>query len=186
MYSRLYNVLNTHHSVDFCASFLHSYADSALFGIAAACEPGFNPFIGNIIAQQLEQCTGKLNAMAGGSRGINQTELSRARNQLKSSLMMALESRLVEVEDLGRQVQVHGKKVSVEEMCEKIDAVDVATLQRVANRVLRPQRSGSPMNHGLGSGQATVVAQGNLEGLGDIRDLLHRRGLGAKPTSDVA
>lgn len=32
-------------------------------------------------------------------------ELSKAKNQLKSSLMMALESRAVEVEDLGRQVR---------------------------------------------------------------------------------
>ncbi|CAO1616309.1 unnamed protein product [Parajaminaea phylloscopi] len=177
MYSRLYNVLNTQHAVDFCASFLHSYADSALFGIAAACEPHFTPFIGNVIAQQLEQCTGM------GARKISQSELARARNQLKSSLMMALESRLVEVEDLGRQVQVHGKKVSVEEMCEKIDAVDVATLHRVARRVLRPQDEQRPLNHGLGNGQATVVAQGNLDGLGDIRQLLYQRGIGAKPTT---
>ena len=33
-------------------------------------------------------------------------ELQRAKNQLKSSLMMALESRAVEVEDLGRQVRL--------------------------------------------------------------------------------
>lgn len=183
MYSRLYNVLNTHHAVDFCASFLHSYADSALFGIAAACETKFVPFIGNIIAQQLEQCTGIALAVTD-SRNISQTELARARNQLKSSLMMALESRLVEVEDLGRQVQVHGKKFSVEEMCEKIDAVDIETLERVSRRVLRPQKESQSLNHGLGNGQATVVAQGNLEGLGDIRQLLYRRGLGAKPTVD--
>ena len=33
------------------------------------------------------------------------TDLSRAKNQLKSSLMMALESQAVVVEDLGRQVR---------------------------------------------------------------------------------
>jgi processing peptidase subunit alpha len=114
--------------------------------------------------------------------------LARARNQLKSSLVMALESRLVEVEDLGRQVQVHGHKISVEEMCARIDEVDLARLHRVANRVLRPSKQvagahAKPLNFGLGSGQATVVAQGNLEGLGDVRQALFKRGLGAAPTS---
>lgn len=180
MYSRLYNVLNRHHSVDFCSAFLHSYADSALFGIAASCDPSFNGLIGNVIANQLELCCGS--GLRGG--GITLSELARARNQLKSSLMMALESRLVEVEDLGRQIQAHGKKVTVEEMCEKIDQVDLSRLEAVAKRVLRPQQSGGkPLNHGKGSGQATVVAQGKLEGLGDLRQELFNRGLGARPTS---
>lgn len=96
---------------------------------------------------------------------------------------MALESRLVEVEDLGRQIQAHGNKVSVEEMCQKIDQVDLRTLNRVATRVLRPQKMSLSTGNKSprGSGQATVVAQGQLEGLGDVRDLLARRGLGVSP-----
>lgn len=195
MYTRLYNVLNTHHSVDFCSSFLHSYNDSALFGIAAACEHWFVPQMGHVIAQQLEHCCGtgggrRSDSRFGTAGSLTNAELARARNQLKSSLMMALESRLVEVEDLGRQVQVHGKKVSVEEMCAKIDEVDMAALHRVANRVLRPQmesdNSESPGKDAIrGSREATVVATGQLDGLGDVRQLLHARGLGAKPTSDL-
>ena len=96
---------------------------------------------------------------------MTKAELARAKNQLKSSLMMALESRLVEVEDLGRQVLVHGKKVSVQEMCAAIDRVDLAALHRVARRVLM---SGKP---------STVVVQGELDGLGDIRALLSSRGM---------
>jgi processing peptidase subunit alpha len=184
MYSRLYtNVLNQYHAVDYCAAFHHCYADSGLFGIAASVSPSFNGSIGNLIATQLELCT------SPHLRGaITTAELARARNQLKSSLVMALESRLVEVEDLGRQVQVHGHKISVEEMCARIDEVDLARLHRVANRVLRPSKQvagahAKPLNFGLGSGQATVVAQGNLEGLGDVRQALFKRGLGAAPTS---
>lgn len=178
MYSRLYtNVLNQHHAVDFCAAFHHCYADSGLFGIAASVHPNFNGHVGNLIAHELELCTSP--HMRGA---VTERELARARNQLKSSLVMALESRLIEVEDLGRQVQVHGHKVSVEEMCARIDEVDVARLHRVANRVLRPQSGGKALNFGLGNGQATVVAQGSLDGLGDIREILQRRGLGNPPT----
>lgn len=178
MYSRLYtNVLNQHHSVDYCAAFHHCYSDSGLFGISASVHPSFNSSIVHVIARELELCT---SSIYQGS--VTQTELNRAKNQLKSSLVMALESRLVEVEDLGRQIQAHGKKVSVEEMCEKIDQVDLKTLNRVATRVLRPQKMAVGTGKApRGSAQATVVAQGNLEGLGDVRDLLARRGLGVSP-----
>ncbi|SNX84313.1 probable mitochondrial processing peptidase alpha chain precursor [Melanopsichium pennsylvanicum] len=178
MYSRLYtNVLNQHHSVDYCAAFHHCYSDSGLFGISASVHPSFNASIVHVIARELELCT---SSIYQGS--VTQAELNRAKNQLKSSLVMALESRLVEVEDLGRQIQAHGKKVSVEEMCDRIDQVDLKTLNRVASRVLRPQKAKVGTTRSpRGSSQATVVAQGNLDGLGDVRDLLARRGLGVSP-----
>ena len=162
MYSRLYtNVLNQFYAVDHCASFHHCYADSGLFGISASVHPSFNATVPYVIARELELCT------SGAYHGsITNAELSRAKNQLKSSLMMALESRLVEVEDLGRQVLVHGKKIHVRDMCAAIDRVDLATLHRVAKRVLM---SGKP---------STVVVQGaELEGVGDIRSLLSSRGM---------
>lgn len=160
MYSRLYtNVLNQYHAVDHCASFHHCYADSGLFGMSASVHPAFNESMPYVIARELELCT------SGQYRGsVTSAELARAKNQLKSSLVMALESRLVEVEDLGRQVLVHGHKISVTEMCQAIDRVDLPTLHRVASRVLR-------------QGRPTVVAQGQLDGIGDIRALLASRGM---------
>ncbi|KDN46463.1 hypothetical protein K437DRAFT_246510 [Tilletiaria anomala UBC 951] len=179
MYSRLYtNVLNQYHAVDHCSAFHHCYNDSGLFGIAASVNPSFNGSIGHVIARELNLCTGP-----NRYGGVTFQELLRARNQLKSSLMMALESRMVEVEDLGRQVLVHGKKISVEEMCEKIDQVDLQTLYRVASRVFKGDNAivRKSLNYGLGSGQATVVCQGKLENLQDLRMLLYHQGLGADP-----
>jgi processing peptidase subunit alpha len=177
MYSRLYsNVLNQHHAVDYCAAFHHCYGDSGLFGIAIAVEPSFNAYIPSIISRELESVC---NPTSRG--GVRQEELTRAKNQLKSSLMMSLESRLVEVEDLGRQVQVSGKRVTVEEMCEKIDQVDMTNLGRVARRVMQPERQKEPLNYHLGNGKSTVVAMGKLDGLPNIRELLAKRGLGAAP-----
>jgi processing peptidase subunit alpha len=65
---------------------------TGLFGIAASVQPDFANSIGNVIGYQLDSLT---RAMRGG---VTPTELSRAKNQLKSSLVMALESRSVEVE----------------------------------------------------------------------------------------
>jgi processing peptidase subunit alpha len=124
MYTRLYtNVLNRYHAVDYCAGFHHCYADSGLFGIAMSVYPQFAGSAANIIAHQLDTLTRPQKG------GISQIELLRAKNMLKSQLVMALESRLTAVEDLGRQTQIHGHKVPVEEMCAKIDAltIDVST-----------------------------------------------------------
>jgi processing peptidase subunit alpha len=75
---------------------------------------------------------------------------------------MNLESRMVELEDLGRQVQVHGRKVGVREMCQKIEDVTIADLRRVARHVF----GGNVQNVGGGSGAPTVVLQeGEMEGL---------------------
>ena len=158
MYSRLYtNVLNQHHWVESCIAFNHSYTDSGLFGISATCSP-------TQAAQMLEVMCRELNNLTldSGFSALQPVEVNRAKNQLKSSLLMNLESRMVELEDLGRQIQVHGRKVGVKEMCSKIDALTVQDLRRVARQVVH----GQVYNPGNGSGQPTVVLQeGDEEGV---------------------
>jgi processing peptidase subunit alpha len=157
MYSRLYtNVLNQHFWVESCVAFNHSYTDSGLFGISASCSPDH-------VAQMLEVMCRELKSLSDetGYAALKSGEVQRAKNQLRSSLLMNLESRMVELEDLGRQVQVHGRKVGVKEMCAKIEAVTVADLRRVAKRVF----GGQVRNVGEGSGAPTVVLQeGEQEG----------------------
>ena len=102
MYSRLYtHILNHFPQIDHCASFHHIYTDSALFGLFAS----FIPTSGrqaNTPSHIFPHLVHQLSLLLYSN--IPEQELSRAKNQLKSSLMMALESRAVEVEDLGRQV----------------------------------------------------------------------------------
>ncbi|KAF1357459.1 hypothetical protein EJ07DRAFT_129062 [Lizonia empirigonia] len=158
MYSRLYtNVLNQHYWVESCTAFNHSYTDSGLFGIAASCAPSH-------VAQMLEVMCRELKSLGDetGYAALQPGEVQRAKNQLRSSLLMNLESRMVELEDLGRQVQVHGRKVGVREMCANIEALTVADLRRVARMVF----GGEVRNPGAGSGAPTVVLQeGDEEGL---------------------
>ncbi|GAA5975652.1 hypothetical protein JCM10908_005231 [Rhodotorula pacifica] len=171
MYSRLYtSVLNQYYAVDFCSAFHHCYLDSGLFGISISVEPSFLYRTPELLAQQFDAVTRPM------KNGITEQELRRARNQLKSSLAMALESRMVQAEDLGRQVQVHGRKVSMPEMADLIDRVTLTDLFRVANRVLRPSTS-PVLADRKRNGLPTVVAQGKLRGLPDITDALRRRGL---------
>lgn len=158
MYSRLYtNVLNQHGWVESCVAFNHAYTDSGLFGIAASCAPSH-------VAQMLEVMCRELKSLSDetGYAVLKQGEVQRAKNQLRSSLLMNLESRMVELEDLGRQVQVHGRKYSVKEVSKNIENVSIKDLRRVAKQVF----GGEVRNVGGGSGAPTVVLQeGEMEGL---------------------
>ncbi|MCJ1235399.1 Mitochondrial-processing peptidase subunit alpha [Varicellaria rhodocarpa] len=158
MYSRLYtNVLNQNSWVESCIAFNHSYTDSGLFGISASCSPSHVKSMLDVMCKELTNLT-----LDSGYLALQAGEVQRAKNQLRSSLLMNLESRMVELEDLGRQVQVHGRKVGVKEMCRKIDELTIQDLRRVAKRVFE----GKIQNVGNGSGAPTVVLQeGDEEGV---------------------
>lgn len=180
MYSRLYtNVLNQHAWVESCVAFNHSYTDSGLFGISAMCIPGRTQNMLDVICQELRSLT-----LDTGFAALGQAEVNRAKNQLRSSLLMNLESRMVELEDLGRQVQVHGRKIPVLEMCRRIEALTVNDLRRVASEVVR----GELRNPGAGSGAPTIVLQeaqahnvtSKQMAWEDIQDRVYRWGLGRR------
>lgn len=178
MYSRLYtNVLNQHHAVDHCSSFHHVYVDTSLFGLTISVHASFVPQISTLVAHQLDSITRPI--MRGG---ITHVELERAKNQLKSSLAMTLETRSTQVEDLGRQVQVHGHKIPLETMCAAIDRVTIQDVHRVATRVLRPSESSLLEDRHTRSGRPTIVAMGKLDRLGDVRKVLARRDLAGRNT----
>lgn len=180
MYSRLYtNVLNQHGWVESCVAFNHSYTDSGLFGISSSCSPGNVVNMLDVMCRELQALT-----LDSGYASLQTAEVNRAKNQLRSSLLMNLESRMVELEDLGRQVQVHGRKVGVREMCKKIDELTVQDLRRVARIVV----GGLVENPGQGSGAPTVVLQeGEEEGItrkpfqwAEIQDRIGRWKLGRR------
>ncbi|THH18254.1 hypothetical protein EW146_g2693 [Bondarzewia mesenterica] len=128
--------------VDHCASFHHIYTDSSLFGLFASFVPIAPGNRGNTPTQIIPHLVHQLSLLL--YRQVPSSELSRAKNQLKSSLVMALESRAVEVEDLGRQLLVHNRKIPVTEMCDKIDEVTPESLQRVATRIFGSDSGNKP------------------------------------------
>ena len=170
MYSRLYtNVLNHFGWIESCVAFNHSYTDSGLFGIAGSCRPDACLSLVAVMLQELEGSFSRL-----GSDSRTHEEVERAKNQLRSSLLMNLESRMVELEDLGRQVQLYGHKIPVLEMSAKIAQLKPRDLARVAERVLK----GRVLNAGKGTGKPTIVVQGPAESSEEIIEMVSDRGLG--------
>lgn len=169
MYSRLYtHVLNQYYFIENCVAFNHSYSDSGIFGISVSCIP---QAASEAVRVALEQFA---NTFANEKLRLTDEEVSRAKNQLKSSLLMNLESKLVELEDMGRQVQLHGRKVPIQEMITNVEKLTPQDISRVAETVF----TGKVNNNPASSGKATVVMQGNRESFGDVEAQLAQFGLG--------
>jgi mitochondrial-processing peptidase subunit alpha len=174
MYSRLYtNVLNQYGWVESCVGFSNSYSDSGVFGIGAAVRTDATHAITDIICRELSLLA------YDGRRGITKIEADRAKKQLKSSLLMNLESRIVEMDDLGKQVALQGFKTPVKEMCDKIDVLTVSDLRNLAERMI----SGKVVNAGKGTGKVSVVVMGEGEDeasqVGDVEGIVSSYGLGS-------
>lgn len=124
-------------------AFLSSYTDGGVFGVYAgtgAEEAG----------QILPLITNEFTKL---SEGIQEDEISRARAQLKASILMSLESTSSRCEQMARQISIYGRPITVEETVEHIDAVNEKSLKDVAARLL--------------SSATTLSAVGPCSNLGD-------------------
>ena len=102
------------------------YNDTGLFGVYGAA-PAEN--MGMLVAALCDE----MKKMSGN---ISDLELSRAKNQLKSSLLMNLESRPILFEDIGRQVLTYGARTPASELVQQIESVTAADLNKVATKLL--------------------------------------------------
>ena len=189
MYTRLYlTALNRYGWLESCHAVNHSYTDSNLFGITVSVPPVKEAHgqIIDIVSDQFIYMT----------QSVSTEELNRAKNQLKSNLLMSLESKIVEAEDIGKQILHLGSRIEVKEMCARIDALCIDDLKRVARRVILGSQEESPLRYGdshfkpwkrTGNGQPTVLGYGSLgkndDPLYKVQDTLKKWGLGKSQQS---
>lgn len=111
-------------------SFLSCYEDAGLFGIYAGTSADETAELIPVIAGEAAKVIDK----------IDGPEIDRARAQLKASIMMARESTSSRAEQLARQMILFGRNLTVEEIVEKVEAVDEQAVRSVAERLF----SGTP------------------------------------------
>ncbi len=108
-------------------SFLACYEDGGLFGIYAGTG-----------AEEVEELTPLIAGEAAKViADVGEEETARARAQLKASILMGLESTSSRAEQLARQLLVFNRHLPVDEVVAQIDAVDVAAVKRVAERIFK-------------------------------------------------
>jgi predicted Zn-dependent peptidase len=86
------------------------------------------------------------------SEAVPEEELRRAKDQLKGSLMLSLESSTARMSNLARQEMYFDRFYDLDELIEKIEAVTVEDLQGLANEFFQAE-------------SVAVTALGNLTGL---------------------
>ena len=127
MYSRLYTqVLNRYHWIDSCKFFNHGYHSTGLFGIHGSALPSHARDLAEVLLGQLH----------GMTVPLTNIELVRAKNQVKSAVLMGLESRMTELEDLADQISHMGRYMSPSEICKRVDAVSAEELQSISKSLL--------------------------------------------------
>lgn len=110
--------------------------------VYAATGPGETAELIDVVSDQLRNVAGS----------VTEQEVNRARAQLKAGLMMSLESSSTRANQIARQLLIHNRVVSPEELIQKIDAVDVSAISKLAAGLFERTRP-------------TLSAVGDLSGL---------------------
>ncbi|MTI18657.1 insulinase family protein [Rhodobacteraceae bacterium RKSG542] len=112
-------------------SFHWAFADNGLFAIHAATGPENTSELMPVVLEELKKI----------SASVNDKEVQRAQAQIKASLLMALESPTARAGQIARQMMIHGRIISVEELTERVNAVTSEQIRRVAAKMFS---SGAP------------------------------------------
>lgn len=107
-------------------AFNTNYNDAGLFGVYATCKPDTIDDLCYVIMHEFGRLIYR----------VDQDDVARARNQLKSSLLLHLDGTSAIAEDIGRQLLTFGRRLPLAELFARIDAVDADTVKRVASRFI--------------------------------------------------
>ncbi|QLQ82320.1 hypothetical protein HG537_0H00810 [Torulaspora globosa] len=133
-------------------SFSTSYADSGLWGmyiVADSQEHNVTRMIDAIVREWRR-------IMAGN---ISDGEVHRAKAQLKAALLLSLDGSTAIVEDMGRQIVTTGKRLSPEEVFEKVDKITKDDIVIWANYRLK----GKPLAMAALGNMSTVPGASYIE-----------------------
>ena len=107
-------------------SFISNFEDGGIFGIYAGSGQNEVRELLPIICCEIQKLT----------ENISDGEIDRARCQLKSSTLMALESTASRSEQIARQLQIFNRIIPVKEVIKRIEEVSATDLKRAAQRLL--------------------------------------------------
>ncbi|KAF9983500.1 ubiquinol-cytochrome c reductase core subunit 1, partial [Entomortierella chlamydospora] len=125
--SRLSSIVHQNKLANSFMSFNTSYTDTGLFGIYFITE---NKDCQDDLIHFAQKEWARL------TTSVTSAEVERAKQQLKSSLLLSLDGTTAIAEDIGRQLVTTGKRTSPQEVEQLINKITAADVHRVASQYL--------------------------------------------------
>jgi len=97
-------------------SFLSGYSDVGTITVYAGTRAKEVPRVVDLVCREIRKI---------GAKGVERKELERAKNQMKGSLMLSLESSHSRMSKLAKDELIYGRRTSLEEMLAQIDRVSL-------------------------------------------------------------
>jgi predicted Zn-dependent peptidase len=144
MSSRLFQTIREEHGLAYAVySGVNAYTDAGYLSMYAATSPDQ---IAEVIRLSLEEFN-KLK-----DEKVGEAELQRAKDQLKVSIMLSLESTSARMSNLARQEILFGRHFTLDEILDRIDSVSADDVQRMAHEI-------------FGGSDLAITALGQLKGV---------------------
>jgi len=131
MSSRLFQEVREKRGLAYAVfAFASSYIDGGTFGVYAGTSPDDAEELVPVMADEMMKTC----------EAITDAELARARAQLKSGLLMSLESTSSRIERLGRHMLIYGRPLDTAEIVAQIEKVTTQDVVRLARRLFKESR----------------------------------------------
>uniref|UniRef100_A0A673CLD4 Mitochondrial-processing peptidase subunit beta n=1 Tax=Sphaeramia orbicularis TaxID=375764 RepID=A0A673CLD4_9TELE len=107
-------------------SFNTCYTDTGLWGLYMVCEPGtINDMMYFTQMEWMSLCT-----------SVTESEVVRAKNLLKTNMLLHLDGSTPICEDIGRQMLCYSRRIPLHELEARIDAIDAKTIKEVCTKYI--------------------------------------------------
>ncbi|MDX2221344.1 MAG: pitrilysin family protein [Rhodospirillaceae bacterium] len=137
MSSRLFQEIREKRGLAYSVySATQSFSDTGVFSIYVGTGPDDLPTLLPVLTAEIRKAADT----------ITPEETRRAKAQLKSSLLMSLESPSSRCNQCARQLAIYGRPLTTAEIIEKVEAVDAAAIAAAAGRIF----SGAPTMASIG------------------------------------
>lgn len=126
MSSRLFQEVREKRGLCYSVYAFHwAFADSGVFGVAAATGEEDVPELMPVILQELRKAT----------ETITEEEVARVRNQIRASLLMSLESPSARAGQIARQQILWGRTIPLQETVDRINRITADRVKEIARQV---------------------------------------------------
>ena len=129
MSSRLFQTIREEHGLAYAVfSGINAYTDAGYLSVYAATSP---EQINDVIKLSVEQFD------KFKSEAVSEAELQRAKDQLKVSIMLSLESTSARMSNIARHEIFFGRQFTLDEILERIDRVTSEDVRRIAGEIFQ-------------------------------------------------